>query len=138
MAIPKRFGRKWGGGKGATSGSSSKSSAGVKKKPKYRSGLEHFVAVFLDGAHIPANHEKETLKYLVPAVTKRYLVDFSLPTHPALVVEVKGRFTSVDRKKMLYIHTQYPDRHVIMLFGKAQNKLSKKSNTTYADWCDKN
>lgn len=108
-----------------------------RKKPKYRSGLEHLVSVLLDRAGIAADHEKETLSFLQPSQKRRYLVDFSLSSHPALIVEVKGRFTGADRKKMLLIHEQYPERQIVMLFGKSSNKLSKTSKTTYADWCDK-
>lgn len=109
-----------------------------KKNPNYRSGLEHAVAVYLERASIEATHETETLKYLQPAVTRRYLVDFTLKDYPKLIIEVKGRFTGADRKKMLLIKEQYPDRDIVMLFGKSNNKLSKNSPTTYADWCDKN
>jgi hypothetical protein len=109
-----------------------------KYKPKYRSGLEHLVAVLLERASITALHEKETLKYLQPSVMRRYLVDFTFPENPALIVEVKGRFTGADRKKMLLVKEQHPTRKLVMLFGKSSNKLSKNSPTTYADWCDKN
>jgi len=109
-----------------------------KKKTNYRSGLEHLVSVLLDRASITASHEAETLKYTQPASVRRYLVDFTLKDFPALIVEVKGRFTGADRKKMLLVKEQHPTRQIVMLFGKSSNKLSKTSTTTYADWCDKN
>jgi hypothetical protein len=88
--------------------------------------------------NVVAEHEKETLRFIQPEQKRRYLIDFTFPAHPALVLEVKGRFTASDRKKMLLVKEQHPDRQVIMLFGKAKNTLTKKSTTTYGDWCDKN
>jgi hypothetical protein len=109
-----------------------------KKPPKYRSGLERSVANCLKAAGIEANHEKVTLFFTQPEKRRRYLVDFTFDSHPHLILEVKGRFTAQDRQKMLLVKEQHPDKHIIMLFGRAKNTLSKKSETTYADWCNKN
>ena len=53
-------------------------------------------------------------------------------------LEAKGRFTSVDRAKHLLIKKQHPEVTVYFLFEKPYQTLSKRSKTTYADWCDKN
>ncbi len=106
-------------------------------KPKYRSGLERVVANVLKASNIKHTHESVTLFYKQPEKRRRYLVDFSFEKEPSLVLEVKGRFTSQDRAKMLLIKEQHPSLTVVMLFGRASNTLTKKSTTTYSDWCDK-
>ena len=109
-----------------------------RRTPKYRSGLEQRVGDCLLAAGIEAKHEVETLKYVQPEVTRKYLVDFQITQRPELIVEAKGRFTSDDRKKMLFIRDQYPDRTIVMIFGRASNTISKASKTKYCDWCDAN
>lgn len=54
-----------------------------------------------------------------------------------LVIETKGRFTATDRKKHLLIKAQHPDLDIRFLFQRSASRLSKKSKTTYADWCRK-
>lgn len=103
-----------------------------------RSSLEDRVESILTHKKIKYKYEAETLPYLVPITKRKYNPDFLLDKNKDLIIEVKGRFTSADRKKMLLIKEQYPNRTIIMLFGKAFNKLTKKSPTTYAAWCDKN
>ena len=106
--------------------------------PKYRSGLERVVGNLFKAAEMPVEHEKVTLFYTQPAKRRRYLVDFTPDKEPSLVVEVKGRFTSQDRQKMLLIKEQHPDMTIVMIFGRSKNTLTKKSETTYSMWCDKN
>ena len=109
-----------------------------KARPKYRSGLEKVIGLLFQQGGVEAAHEAEVLTYIQPAQKRRYTVDFTLKAAPSLIVEAKGRFTSQDRKKMLLIKEQYPDRQIVMVFGNARNRLSKISGTTYGDWCDRN
>lgn len=97
----------------------------------HRSKLEDLVAILVKDY----NYETEVLNYIYPETKKRYLPDF---TKDHVVIEAKGRFTAADRKKMLLVQEQFPDRAFLMVFGRAQNTLSKKSKTTYGDWCTKN
>jgi hypothetical protein len=107
------------------------------KRAGKRSGLEVKVEEALCKAGL--KHEYETLKfsYIQPEQKRSYLADFELKDYPQIVIEAKGRFTSADRKKMLLLQAQYPDTHFVMVFGRSLNTLSKSSNTTYGDWCDK-
>jgi len=104
----------------------------------FRSGLEKVVGDHLNAALIPFLHESEKLKYVVPESSKTYNPDFTIPEAPHLIVEAKGIFSAADRKKMVLIKQQYPERQILMVFGRARNFLRKGSKTTYADWCDKN
>lgn len=56
---------------------------------------------------------------------------------PTLVIETKGRFVTADRQKHLLIKEQHPLIEVRFVFQNSRQKISKKSKTTYADWCGK-
>lgn len=109
-----------------------------RKRPKFRSGLETTISKLLDASLLNYKHESEILKYVVPETVKKYNPDFKVEKFPSLIVEAKGIFSSDDRKKMLLIKEQYPERRIVMIFGRAQNPIRKGSKTTYAAWCDDN
>lgn len=108
------------------------------KRANYRSGLEETIGKCMDAALIRWKHEDEKLRYIVPQQTKTYNPDFTIPETPHLIVEAKGIFSATDRKKMVLVKLQHPDREILMVFGRAKNPIRKGSKTTYADWCDKN
>jgi len=96
---------------------------------KYRSGLERtFHQKFA-----ACSYEKNKLEYIVKHT---YTPDFCLA--PNMYVETKGRFTGADRNKHLAVRQQNPKVKVLFVFQNPKLTLSKKSKTTYADWCDKN
>lgn len=111
-------------------------------KPKYRSGLEQLVATLMKAKGLLHAHEATTLKYLKPVSRHRYLVDFDLngiagiPT--TIYLETKGRLTSADRKKMKLVTEQHPEKLIVMLFSKPNNKINKGSQTSYSDWAENN
>ena len=108
----------------------SRPARGIKTRGK-RSKLEALVGILSKGF----KYEEEKLPYIYPETKKTYLPDF---TKEHIIIEAKGRFTAADRKKMLLVQEQYPDRIILMVFGRAANTLSKKSKTTYGEWCTKN
>lgn len=101
----------------------------------YRSGLEEDVDSTLKASGIDGQYEQHKIEYTQPATKRKYTPDFRLPN--GIFVETKGRFVTADRKKHLLIKEQYPDLDIRFVFQNANNKLSKKSKTTYADWCRK-
>lgn len=101
----------------------------------YRSGLEELVADQLRSAGVPVQYELFTLKYEIPARMSRYTPDFVLPN--GIVIETKGRFVTADRKKHKLIREQFPDLDIRIVFSNPNNRIGKKSQTTYAMWCDK-
>ena len=101
----------------------------------YRSGLEENIAVQLEQAGIKVLFETHTIVYEVPASTHRYTPDFILPN--GIIVESKGLFEVSDRKKHLLIKKQHPDLDIRFVFSNPSTKISKKSRTSYADWCTK-
>lgn len=99
-----------------------------------RSGFERKVAQFLTEREVVYEYETVKVKYIVPETTHTYTPDFRLPN--GILVEVKGRFTAADRKKMSLAIEQNPDLDIRMLFM-TNNTLNRSSRTTYTDWCDK-
>ncbi len=105
-------------------------------KEGYRSGLEIQVAGQLLARNIPVNYENLKIKYSQPEKTRTYTPDFVLPN--GIVIETKGRFVSADRQKHLLIQDQYPHLDLRFVFSNPNQRLSKKSKTTYAMWCEQN
>jgi hypothetical protein len=86
--------------------------------------------------NINFKYEATILQYVKPITKHRYTPDITLDN--GILVEIKGYFTSSDRKKHLLVKEQYPDLDIRFVFGNSKNKLNKNSKTTYADWCAKN
>lgn len=101
----------------------------------YRSGLEETIAKQLEQAGIPVSFEENTVEYEIPASKHKYTPDFVLPN--GIIVESKGIFESDDRKKHQLIKKQYPHLDIRFIFSNPNQKLYKKSPTTYAMWCNK-
>lgn len=64
-----------------------------------------------------------------------YTPDFFLGN--GVIIETKGRFTSADRRKMAAIKRDHPDLDIKLLFMR-NNKIHKRSETLYSDWCEAN
>lgn len=101
----------------------------------YRSGLEEDIDNSLKAVGIDGQYEQHKISFTKPATQHKYTPDFKLPN--GIFVETKGRFVTADRKKHLLIKEQHPDIDIRFLFQNANNRISKKSKTTYADWCIK-
>jgi len=112
-----------------------KRSAAVKNG--YRSGFEEDFSTFLNVLGIKHDFESTKIKYIEPETKHTYTPDFDLRDTCGFIVETKGRFVLADRKKHLLIKAQHPDLDIRFVFQNAKTKISKKSKTTYASWCDK-
>ena len=84
---------------------------------------------------VKVEYETQKIQYVLPP--KTYTPDFYFPEYN-LHVECKGFLKMVDRKKHLLIKEQHPELDIRFVFGRATNKLSPKSKTTYGGWCKKN
>jgi len=107
----------------------------MKGKPKYKSKWEQTVADQLTALEYPIQYETVKIPYIVPESKHIYTPDF--PIRKKLFIEAKGKFVYQDRKKHLLLKEQYPDHVFILVFQNANQRISKKSNTTYSMWCDK-
>lgn len=101
----------------------------------YRSGLEKDNADYLDSLGVSYTYEEEKIKWEDYKV-RTYTPDFLLLSN-GIIVETKGRFVAADRRKHIEIKKQHPELDIRFVFSNSNAKLSKASNTTYAQWCDK-
>ena len=100
---------------------------------KYRSGLEEQVDDLLSSLGITYEYESTKISYQIAHI---YTPDFVLP-NKHVVLECKGYWDSKDRRKTKEVKKQNPDLDLRMVFQSPYNKISKKSKTTYAKWCEK-
>jgi hypothetical protein len=112
-----------------------KPTSGVRTSNGFRSGLEAKIAQALDAAGVAYTYEDQVIEYLKPAKIARYTPDFVLEN--GIIIEVKGRFLTADRQKHLLVKQQFPDLDIRFVFSRSKERISKKSKTTYAMWCEK-
>ena len=103
-----------------------------KHEPKFRSQLEKNIADLLEQLGVSYLYESEKLSY---TISHNYTPDFVLPNYKYL--EAKGYWAPEDRRKILAVKRDNPDVDLRMIFQSPYNTISKKSKTTYAQWCDK-
>ena len=104
----------------------------TKKTSKYRSGLEEKLADLLTELGVAFEYESTKVPY---TIQHNYYPDFILSNNVHL--EAKGYWEPADRRKVLAVKRDNPDLDLRMVFQSPFNTISKKSKTTYAQWCDK-
>ena len=103
-------------------------------KHGYRSGLEFKISMALDT--IKYKYEYESIKIEWEDLAYRtYTPDFILKN--GIIIETKGRFLTLDRRKHLAIKKQHPKLDIRFVFENSRRKLSKGAKSTYAEWCIK-
>jgi len=98
----------------------------------FRSGLEEKVADLLGGLGVTYEYESTRVPY---EIAFNYTPDFCLPN--GVYLECKGYWEPADRRKILAVKRCNPEIDLRMVFQTPYNKISKKSKTTYAQWCDR-
>jgi len=95
------------------------------------------LAARLAAAKVKFRYESAKLTYTPPQ--RKYIADFEVKTKSGktIYLEYKGIFKGTDRTKMLLVRKENPDVDIRFIFEKPQNKLSRVSKTTYAQWCEK-
>ena len=102
------------------------------KTSRYRSQLEKKVAELLVNLDVTFDYETTKIAYTIP---HNYYPDFILPN--GVILECKGYWDSADRRKIKSVKEQNPDIDLRMVFQSPFNTISKKSKTTYAQWCER-
>ena len=102
------------------------------KTSKFRSKLEERIATLLMTLGISYEYESTKVGY---TIQHHYTPDFVLPNH--VYLEAKGYWSAADRRKILAVKKDNPDFDLRMVFQSPYNKISKKSKTTYAQWCER-
>jgi len=98
----------------------------------FRSKLEEKVADLLVELGVSYDYECHTFPYIIQHL---YKPDFVLANN--VVLECKGYWDPVDRRKIRQVIKENPDLDLRMVFQNPYNKISKRSKTTYAQWCDR-
>lgn len=116
--------------------SSGNSKRAAALKYGYKSGLEHTVAEAIKSTPYDLNYETETINYIVPERKAKYTPDFVFTKRNGqfMFVETKGRWTTADRTKMKYVLASNPGVDIRMVFQNPNQRLSKTSKTTYAEY----
>ena len=103
-----------------------------KKTSKFRSKLEERVAILLEELGVTYEYESTRVPY---TIQHHYCPDFVLPNYTYL--ETKGYWDAADRRKILAVKKDNPDIDIRMIFQAPFNTISKRSKTTYAQWCER-
>lgn len=112
------------------------SASQVAKAQGFKSGLEGAVSQQIkEVTGRKARYEDMKIEWEDLAY-RSYTPDFILPNQ--IIIETKGRFTPVDRRKHKEIKKQYPDLDIRFVFTNSNSKISKGSKTSYGMWCEKN
>ncbi len=102
------------------------------QRMRFRSKFEKDIALSLKREGVDFEYETLKIKFTKLAV---YTPDFIFPN--GVIIEAKGFFKPSDRTKHILIQQQHPEYDIRFLFQNANNRLTKKSNTTYSAWCDR-
>ena len=102
------------------------------QKRTFRSKLEKQVGDLLEQIGVVYEYETHKISYVIQ---HHYTPDFILPN--GIYLETKGFWDAADRRKILAVVRDNPDIDLRMVFQAPFNKISKKSKTTYAQWCEK-
>lgn len=101
----------------------------------YKSGLEQRFQLACEARGWKLPYEQDRVKFVIPAKGHTYTPDFTVTNN--VYIETKGLWTSADRQKACLIKEQHPEINILYVLYRNQ-KLSKKSSTTYIDWATKN
>ena len=105
--------------------------------PHFKSKLEERVWEILKKEFPQVKYEPEKFKYIQPTQDRTYTPDFRTG-RKKIYLEAKGKLDLDTRKKMLWFKEFNPDIRIIFLFQNADNKITKRSKTTYAMWAETN
>ena len=98
----------------------------------YRSKLEEDIGADLIKLGYETSYEKDKFRYVLPP--RSYTPDFRVGD---FFIEVKGWFPSKDRTKLLAVMKSNPELPLFIALQSPHQRLSKKSKTTVAMWCQK-
>lgn len=103
-----------------------------RKQNRYKSLLERRFAELCFKNGVKAVYEARRFEFVRMA---HYSPDWEIT--PTLYVETKGYFSPRNRGDLLSFREQHPGVEIFLVFAEPSNRLTKKSKTTYAEWCDK-
>lgn len=107
----------------------------ISKAHNYRSKFEAQIAGRLEEQGVLYDYETKKIKFIRPSREATYTPDFILPN--GIIIEAKGQFVTSDRQKHLWIRDQHPELDIRFVFFNPNQKIGKRSKTSYGDWCEK-
>lgn len=99
---------------------------------KFRSSSEERVAAQLEQEGVAYDYEVGPLDYFTKGT---YLPDFRLPN--GIIIEVKGYFDDLDRKKIDAVLKANPGIDLRFVFDNASTRCRKGRPGNYGSWCDR-
>lgn len=102
---------------------------------KFKSDLELFISTVLSKRKKEHEYEPDKISFIQPSKSRHYIPDFKIGEN--LYIEAKGKLDVDTRNKMIWVKEQNPDIKIIIIFAKADNKLTRTSKTTYGQWATK-
>ena len=94
--------------------------------------MEDAVATYLNKLKIVFTYEKVKIEWEDLAY-RTYTPDFVL--NNGIIIETKGMFTALDRRKHIAIKKQHPKLDIRFVFTNSKRKLRKGAKSSYAQWC---
>lgn len=105
--------------------------------PSFKSKLEEKVWAILKKEFSTVKYEPQRFKFIQPEVERTYIPDFKTG-RSNIFIEAKGKLDLETRKKMVWFRDSNPTIRIIFLFMNPDNKITKRSKTTYAMWATDN
>jgi hypothetical protein len=105
--------------------------------PIFKSKLEEKVWSVLKKHYPSVQYEPSKYKFVQPAITRTYIPDFKTGSS-SIYLEAKGKLDLDTRKKMIWFRDSNPTIRIIFLFMNPDNKITKRSKTTYGLWATDN
>jgi hypothetical protein len=105
--------------------------------PSFKSKLEEKVWSVLKKEFPTVKYEPQKFKFIQPEIERTYIPDFKTGRNN-IFIEAKGKLDLETRKKMVWFRDSNPTIRIIFLFMNPDNKITKRSKTTYAMWATDN
>jgi hypothetical protein len=105
--------------------------------PSFKSKLEEKVWAVLKKNFPSVKYEPNKFKFIQPEIERTYIPDFKTG-RSNIFLEAKGKLDLETRKKMIWFRDSNPTIRIIFLFQNPDNKITKRSKTTYAMWATDN
>ncbi len=105
--------------------------------PSFKSKLEEKVWSVLRKEFPTVKYEPQKFKFIQPEIERTYIPDFKTG-RSNIFIEAKGKLDLETRKKMVWFRDSNPTIRIIFLFMNPDNKITKRSKTTYAMWATDN
>ena len=96
----------------------------------FKSGLEEKVSDLLCELGVDYEYESKSFPYTIQHL---YTPDFFLPN--GVILETKGYWDPKSRRLTRQVIQEHPHIDLRMVFQDPYKKISKRSKTTYAQWC---